>query len=140
MAELTDQQLYDKWKSRMSGAVNDVKLGVQNTKKSQTGNAVKAKDKYVARLQESIQKGTWEKKLKEAGDEAWKNGMLNKGADKIVTGINANEPKIQASMAMVNEVGKMARDVTKDMPNNTIEDGIEKVRANINAIRKAWGK
>lgn len=137
---LTAEQVWEKYNRNMKAAGPSIKAGIESSNKSQTGNAIKAKQKMIDNHQAAIARGDWEKGLKEAGDETWKRNTINLGIPKIAAGIDANAEKIKRKMAQVVDVGQAAHAATKEMPNNNIEDAIGKVRKNIDTIRKGWGK
>ena len=136
---LTSQQVIDKYNRNMKAAGPSIEAGIDSSNKSQTGNAIKAKQKMIDNHQAAIARGDWEKGLKRGGDEHWKKNT-KAGISRISQGIDNNQAKIAEAMTAVVAVGEQAHNATKDMPNNNIEDGIGKVRKNIETIRGAWGK
>lgn len=137
---LTADQVFEKYNRNMKAAGPSIVAGIESSNKSQTKNAIKAKQKMIDNHAAAIQRGDWEKGLEEAGDELWKKNTINLGVPKIAAGIDANADKIRRKMAQVVDVGQAAHNATKDMPNNNIEDAIGKVRKNIEVVRKGWGK
>ncbi len=137
---LTAEQVFDKYMRNTKAAGPSIKAGIESSTKSQTGNAIKAKDKMVANHQAAIARGDWEKGLKEAGDETWKKNTIEKGIPKISAGLDASADKIRRKMSQVVDAGNAARSATENMPNNNDTEALAKVAKNMETIKKSWGK
>lgn len=135
---MTGAEIAAKYKKNLLGATEDIKRGVTNTDKDQAGNAIKAIPKMKTRIIEAIDNGKVAKGLTKAGHAGWQKGMLEKGVNNIAQGINVNEAKIIEQMGKVGEVGEAVRNVTKDMPNNNLEEGISKVRKAAEMQQDFW--
>ncbi|MBC8552952.1 MAG: hypothetical protein H8D23_25280 [Candidatus Brocadiales bacterium] len=137
---MSGEEMYEKFNRNMGNAKQDIIRGVQSTTKSQSGNAIKAKQKYIDNLQKSIAKNSWEQGLKDAGDEKWRNNFISKGVDKIQAGIAANKPHIVAQMQKVSQIGEEIKNQVANMPKVTEQDSIDRVVFNMRFAKKAWGK
>lgn len=140
MAKISAEEAFKRYQNGMAGAGEKIKYGVLNTDKSQSRNAIAAKEKMINNLNKALNNGDWEAGLKRAGDEKWSSNLISKGVGKIAQGIESNKTEIKEKMAKVVEVGDRVREECSKMPNNNIEDAISKVRMNIEIQRAAWGK
>lgn len=140
MAKLTGAEAFKRYQQGMASAGEKIKYGVLNTDKSQSRNAIAAKDKMLANHAKAMNEGRWEKGLKASGDEKWASNLIAKGVGKISAGIEANKADIQAKFDKVVEVGERVRSECAQMPNNSIEDAINKVRMNMEIQKAAWNK
>lgn len=131
---------YEQWKLRMGQSTGRMADGVEDTQKSQTGNAIKAKALMIENHNKAMQAGKWEEGLRRAGDAKWKRNMLEKGIPKIMTGINANAAEIAEKFAKVDEVGVIVKAKIATMPKGTLEDSVARSRESMIMQKDAWGK
>lgn len=136
----TAEEIYNKYRTNLSNATEYVKSGVKNTTKSQTANAIAQKERMVENHRKAIDNGTWEANLRKAGDEKWRNNMLNLGVSKMIAGVDANETEIKAKFAQVAEVGSMVQTEVSKLPKGGTENAVARVRKTIELTKKAWGK
>lgn len=78
-----------KWQQNAGAAGQSYLNGVQQTTKSQSGNAIAAKGNYAAGVQAAISAGSYEKGLAQSGDAGWKAGVQQKGSQNYGTGVSA---------------------------------------------------
>lgn len=82
-------QSVQKWQQRAGQAVGDYEAGARSTTKDQAAAAIAAKGNYVAGIQASISKGSYEKGLGRSGKQGWLAGVTEKGVQNFGTGVGA---------------------------------------------------
>jgi hypothetical protein len=138
MARKTPQQVFDKYKKNMGNATADIKIGVQTTDKDQAERAIKAIPKMKAKVVEAIDNGSVEAGLKRSGRKGWEDGMLGKGINNIMPGIEQKKAKIMDAMEGVVENAANVVKATEDMPKNNLEEGLQKVRVAAETTQAYW--
>lgn len=125
--------------SRAQNAGGDWLAGVTGQTVNPAELAVKAKEKWKARMMAAIQNDTWAKRLSQvslsditsaankAGASAYTSGIANR-SDKIMKAFQRIIPKIQA-----------VRDIVNAMPDVTEVDRENKMLANVRGLRKIKG-
>lgn len=126
-------EIASKWARRLGASTEDIKKGVDAVTEAPSQRAVRKKEKFVAELMRAIQDGTWERALQAYGLEQWKADMKNKGINRIASGAEASKGKMEEFLAQflpyVEEISKKV----DQMPDNTLEDRINRA---IFAIRE----
>jgi uncharacterized protein YoxC len=138
MAKMTADEILAKYKKNMGNAVEDIKRGVRTTDKNQAEAAKRAIPKMKTKLIEAIDNGKVERGLDKSGHAGWQAGMLGKGVNNILPGISAKEDKIRVQMGKVADIGDAVHQATKDMSNNNLEEGIQKVRVAAEMQQEFW--
>ena len=114
--------------------------GVQNPKVSPTEAAIAVADSWHRIMSDPRTKEKWVENRKAAGDETWLAGILGKGADRFIPGVEFGIGKYLefASEFYPYMAAKIAE--IKQMPKVTIEDRINRaaamIRHNYNFKRK----
>jgi hypothetical protein len=95
--------LSQKFVTRGQAAVDDWKKGVQQTTKSQSGNAIAAAANWQAALQGEKVLARFKARLTAAGDGKWRTNAVTKGADqgRFSGGIGAAGPAWAAGVAPI---------------------------------------
>jgi len=94
MARLTPEQFQEKHARRLSGALEDIRLGVQNVTVNPMEKAVQAIPKMRQGFLDAIDRGKVEAGFKRVSLESWKRDMLEKGIDRIPVGIEKAKEKV----------------------------------------------
>jgi hypothetical protein len=127
MAKLTPAQYQEKHARRLKAAVTDMQTGVQNVTVSPTAQAAKAADKMKARLVASVDSGKWAAGLNRVTLDQWKSAMINKGVNRVASGIDgASEKVIAFATQFLPYVDQGVQAISK-MPNVTLEDSISRM-------------
>jgi hypothetical protein len=87
-----------KYTNNTANAVGAYKAGVQSPKTSQSAAAIAAVGNWQAAVTSSNARNAFVSGLTKAGDTAWLNGALNKGADRYPVGTRLAAPKWQANV------------------------------------------
>lgn len=83
----------DKWVRRASGAATDYTDGAARTGKSQSGAAIAARPLWTAQMCAPATVDRWAKGLGRSGDEGWRSGVREKGAQRYGPGVAAGQAK-----------------------------------------------
>lgn len=127
MARLTPAEFAEKHGRRLKGAIEDIRRGIEKVSVSPTEEAIKKKDKMVARLNEAITTGKWERGLKRVSLEKWRELILNKGLQRIPAGIDSARDKVEAfASELLPHIDRGVESV-KRMPDLTLEDSINRM-------------
>jgi len=87
-----------KYVTNTANAVNAYKAGVQSPKASQSQSAIAAAPTWQQAVQSPAAASAYKAGLTKAGDSAWMNGALNKGAQRYPQGTQLAAPKWQANV------------------------------------------
>lgn len=87
-----------KYTNNTANAVPAYKAGVQSPKTSQSAAAVAAVGNWQTAVSSTAARNAFVAGLNKAGDTAWMNGALNKGADRYPVGTRLAAPKWQANV------------------------------------------
>ncbi len=88
-----------KWFARASVAEPDYRKGVATPRRNQNEAAIAADDTWKAAMTAAIARGARVAGLREAGEEKWKRGALEKGAIRFGPGVGVSQPIYQAKTA-----------------------------------------
>lgn len=81
-----------KWSQRASQAGPAYTQGVTNPKQSWSANTVAAKDNWQQGVTKAAANNTFATSVAKAGDTAWQQGAINKGAPRYTTGVTGPIP------------------------------------------------
>lgn len=126
---LSPDAISDKWKRRITGAVQDIVTGIDSVTDNPMEAAAGKKDKMLANITRSIQDGSWEKGLKNVSLSDWKSKTKAKVSQRLAGGVEESMGKRRNfDTWMVNRLNGVLPRI-KEMPDLTIEDSINRVRA-----------
>lgn len=87
-----------KYVQNTASAVNAYKAGVQSPKASQSQSAIAAVGNWQQAVSSTAARNAYTTGLTKAGDTAWMNGALNKGAQRYPQGTQLAAPKWQSNV------------------------------------------
>jgi hypothetical protein len=90
--------LQQKYVQRGSNAVTDYKAGINAPKNPQAASAIAAAPRWQAALADPNAVKRYTNHLQKSGEEGWKAGALNKGANNYPSGITRGAPKWAANV------------------------------------------
>lgn len=124
MARVTPEQMAAKWQSRLSGATEDIRRGVDGVTVAPGRLAAAQRQVWLARLQQSADK--WANNVGRVTLEEWRSKMVNVGIPRVAQGAAANQDKVQRFAAEF--LPHLDRGVAqvKTMPKATLEDSINR--------------
>jgi hypothetical protein len=129
MSKLTAIQFQEKHARRLTGAIEDVRQGIQRVTESPTIKAAASKEKMRANLNAAIDNGKWEAGLKRVTLEEWKDKAANVGVNRIAAGINAAKAKVVAFAEQLLPYIDTQQQKIKGMPSVTLEDNIARMNS-----------
>jgi hypothetical protein len=124
--KLTAEEFANKHANRLKGALEEVRSGVQRVSKAPGQAAAAKKQKWIAKLQQPEVQAKWAKNVASVSLEDWKKQMLEKGVNRISSGIDAAHDKV---VAFADElIAHQNAGLTKieGMPDLTLEDSINR--------------
>lgn len=125
------QQSIDKWKRNIATAGESVKNGVNRMTVSPGVKAAAMKDKYLRRVQESANDGTYEAGQNSYTLQDYKDAVINKGISNMMTGASKISPRAMQSMQEQYTYANQVSDQVAGMPTNTLEEALAKSAAAI---------
>jgi hypothetical protein len=131
MARVSPQDAAAKWARRLSGATEDIRAGVQRVNVAPTQLAAQSADKMLAKVTEAVQNGKWQDGLQRVSLAQWQSAVLTKGLPRIAQGAQAGQSRMAQFMSEFLPYLDQGVSQVKNMPNMTVEDGIQRAAAMI---------
>lgn len=133
---LTPEEFQEKHARRTKGAIADLKAGVARVTEAPGKKAAAKVEKMRSKLLESIDDGTWEKRVAAVPLEDWQKAMIEKGAGRVGAGIDGAKDKVTkfATQLIAHENSVLGR--LADMADLTLEDSIARARFWIEEMNK----
>ena len=123
----TAQQITSNWANGLKQNIGKIQEGVNAVTESPMEKAAGQKDKMLRNLTSAVNNGRWEAGLRSVSLSDWKQKTTSKIQSSLSTGVdNAISKHQKFSAYMVETLNSILPEVAA-MPNNTIEDGINKV-------------
>lgn len=136
MAKVSASEFADKWASRLSGATDEIRRGVERVTESPMAKAAQKKAKWVARMTDPKTQEKWAANTGAVTLEEWKRALLDIGLGRISGGTTKAKPKMQrfaeALLAYQDSVAAKVR----AMPDVTLEDSKARMIAWFDAMSK----
>jgi len=127
MSKLTPEEFQDKHARRLKGSIEDMRQGIERVTESPTAKAAAKKDKMKQNLVASIDSGKWEAGLKRVTLDEWKTKMIDKGLNRVASGIDGAKDKVIAFAGeFLPHLDKIQEELRK-MPDLTLEDSITRM-------------
>ncbi|MDD5360454.1 MAG: hypothetical protein PHI02_09335 [Sulfurovaceae bacterium] len=126
---LTAGQISDKWNRRMKGAVSDIQAGIDSVTESPTAKAAQKADKMLQNMTKAVQSGKWANSLNAVTLQDWKQKTKDKVAQRLASGVDGSMAKRQKFDAYLVNTVNSALQTIKGMPDMTLEDSVNRVRA-----------
>ena len=136
MAKLTPKEFQEKHARRLKGAVEDMRRGVENVTEAPTAKAAAKADKMRANILASIDNGKWAKGLTRVSLEEWKRKTIDKGINRVASGIDGAADKVEAFASELLPHIDAAQTKIKKMPDVTLEDNINRMTEFIRDMAK----
>jgi hypothetical protein len=125
----TSAQATAKWLTGISGAQDRMKSGAMAVQTSPGQLAAKAADKWLARVTAS--KGKFIANSNAVSLQAWQNAYINTGLPRVSQGAQDKQAKYTAAMDSFLPYMAQGLQTIDNMPNNTIEDAVNRAAAMI---------
>ena len=120
-----------KYEDRATVATEDYKYGIENPSRSPIEGAIAQRKSLEAKMRDPKTWDKWENALKFVGDEGWKKGCTEKGADRYPTGIRAGLSKYSDFASKFADHLEAGVSKVKAMPKITIDDSVKRAEAMI---------
>jgi hypothetical protein len=127
----------EKWARRLSGATNDIRVGIMNVTEAPGVAAARRKNVWLQNVQSSADK--WATNTGRVSLEDWKKAALDKGINRIAAGATAAQSKMTAFMQRLLPVAAQISRETKRMKDQGA-DSIARVTYAINAMKAFAGR
>ena len=100
MAQVKDAgAIAEKWARVTPGRTSEYTQGVQNPRTPWAAAARGAAARYKAGVTEAANRGSFEKGVTAAGDQAWQKGAMEKGPARFAEGVAIAQPDYAAGVA-----------------------------------------
>jgi len=129
----------DKQLARVRVAGDDYKKGVEAPERNPIEAALAANDKRINKLKESIEKKTWENRMKKVTIEDWKKKASTIGADRFIPGVEANVDKISSFVNAFQPKLSSLQASVRAMPEATDVQRESRMLANLRGLKKLKG-
>jgi hypothetical protein len=136
MAKLTAAEFQEKHARRLKAATDDMRKGVEAVTASPTAKAAAKADKMRTNIVASIDSGKWAAGLKRVTLDEWKTKMIDKGLNRVASGIDGAADKVTAfASELLPYIDKGVDSISK-MPDTTLEDNISRMTSFIRHMSK----
>ena len=116
--------------------MEDMRKGVEGVTSSPTAKAALKVDKMRTGILASIDNGKWAAGLNRVSLEEWKDKMINKGINRVASGIDGASAKVTAFAAeLLPHIDRGVSDISK-LPDLTLEDSINRMTTFIRHMSK----
>lgn len=130
----------NKWATNLAGSSEAIKAGVNSVTESPTAKAAQNLDKAAANYQEAVSSGRMAAKLNAVSTQDWKTSMIDKGLPRIQQGAQQGKANYLKFANSFYPVAAEASQLAKSMPNNNVEEGLNRVRAVVTKFKQWAGK
>lgn len=127
----TAQSITEKWKSRTSGATQQVIEGVQRVQTAPGQLAAQQKQVWLSRVQEKADK--WENNVKRVSLAEWQQATVN-GAQRIAAGVNAKAHKMQGFLEEFIPHVERVQARVQAMPRGSLEQNLNRMMENARGL------
>lgn len=126
MPNLSPQQMAQKWAAKYGASQEAYKAGVTATQVNPAQQAIAAKDRWIAALNDAANRGAYEAGLSGVTLQSWQQACVEKGAQAIPTAARLAVLKVQK----VEQEMKPKREAIKSAlpPRGTLEQNLERAR------------
>jgi hypothetical protein len=123
----TPQQATRKWASRLKGATQEIREGVERVTESPMDKAADKADKYLEGVQNAVSSGKFADRLRATPLSTWKDNTLNKGIGRIAAGVDAAEGKVETFFGELLPFQERLANQVDSMPDVTLDDSIQRM-------------
>ena len=140
MARLTPEEYASKQARNLKNSIQDIRDGISRVTTAPGVAAVAQQDKMRLKLLESLDSGRWAEKTRGVSLQAWQDAALNKGVDRIATGIDAAHDKQVAMAGRLLPIVDAAAQKARAMPKVTLQDSIARMTSFVTDMSRAKGR
>ena len=136
MARLNPDEAATKQATRLKGATEDVRRGIDRVTTAPTQLAAAKQDKMKTNLNAAIDSGLWKKRLQAVSLEEWKRQARDVGVNRIAAGIDAAHAKQVDFYSKLLPAVDAAKSKIAGMPDISLEDNINRMTTYIREMNK----
>lgn len=136
MARLTAKQVTEKHARRLKGAVEDMRIGVDNVTVNPMTKAIAKIPKMRANLLKAIDDGKVERGMKRVSLDDWKGAMIDRGIPRVAAGVDAAAVKIEDFYGELLPHIDKAKASIERLPDVSLEDSINRMSTFIREMAK----
>ena len=136
MARVSPEEYAIKQATRLKGALEDVRSGIQRVRIAPGMQAADKAAKLKTRINEAIDSGRWAANTRKVTLQEWQSKALEKGVNRIPGGIDAAHDKQVAFAQKLLPAIDSASAKIKAMPDQTLEDGINRMTTFVREMAK----
>ena len=125
------------WQAGTSAGQQRYLDGVANTDVDPTQRAIASKQALLTNFQNSVNNGTWERRLANVGVTGWKAAVAAKGGANWANGIQNGGQKYSTKMGLVLQVEAGLQQQIQSMPSGTPQANDQRMLAWANGMRQA---
>jgi len=127
--KISASDISDKWSRRLKAAVPDITAGVDRVAEAPGALAAEKADKMRQRLIEALDAGIWQARVSAVPLATWKEVTKRKVTQRLAGGVDEARGKRQAfDRWLVDRLNAVLPEIAA-MPDLTLEDSINRVRA-----------
>lgn len=136
MSRLTPAEFREKHARRLKESIPDIRAGIARVTESPTAKAAGKVDKMRTNLLAALDSGKWANRLKAVSLEVWKSAAIDKGVNRIASGIDGAAAKVEDFAGQLLPFqDKLKADIQR-MPDVTLEDNIQRMVTQIRGMAK----
>lgn len=136
MARVTPEQFQQKHAANLKAAIPYMQQGIQSVTIAPTSQAADKIQKLKANLNAAIDSGKMAKRMRAVTLDQWKGAMLNKGVNRVATGIDAAAADVTAFASQLLPYVDSQVAIIDKMPDATLEDSLNRVTTFIRGMAK----
>lgn len=140
MAMKSPQVSAQKWSRNLAASGESIRAGVQSVREAPTAKAAQSLDKALANYTDAVTSGRMARALQDVTLPAWQNAMVTKGLPRIQQGAQQGQGNYESFAVKFYPVAQAASEEAKSLPNNNINDALERVRRVITRFKQYAGK
>jgi len=140
MAKLTAEQYAEKQARNLKNSLPDIRSGIERVSSAPGVAAAAAQSRMKDNLNRAIDSGLWASKVRGVTLEEWKDAALNKGVDRIASGIDAARSKQVVMAGRLLSAVDSAAAKSNALPKGTIQDSIARMTSFVESMHQFKGK
>jgi len=134
--KVTSEEFAARWGAGLKGSVERIRSGVERVTVAPGKQAAAKADKWHASISSAQTKAKWARRIGEVPLEEWQRAMIQKGVNRIATGVDEAQPKMQVYGEKLIAHQNALLVQLDDMADLTLEDSIARATAWIRGMAK----
>lgn len=127
--KVTPEQLAAKWGTRLKGAIEDMRRGIEAVTEAPGAKAAAKADKWQAAISSQDTKTKWARRIGAVTVDEWKRTMTEKGLPRVAAGVDNAQNKMQRFATQLIDHQNRGLVQIERMPDLTLEDSINRMAA-----------